>query len=241
MPARSNSLSPSGRPARRRGAHGLPRGLLGLGRGLGLALALLVAVPISTQAQTRQQPGKTAATASLNQAQREMLSGINQTFNAIRTLYGKFTQFGPDGARTDGEFFLERPGKIRFIYQRPSTLDIIADGRDVVVRDRKLATHDLFPLSQTPLRFLLADKIDLTSEANVQQVSIEPDLVTVVVSQETMFGDGKLTLLFDRPNQDLKQWIVTDAQGLDTTVVIFDTTQNKGIDPKTFVIPPQLK
>lgn len=206
-----------------------------------LTLAATLTAPHEAVAQARQQPGVTAPTAGLNAAQREMLASINQTFNAIRTLYGKFTQFGPDGARTDGEFFLERPGKIRFIYQRPSQLDIIADGRDVVVRDRKLATNDLFPLSQTPLRFLLADRIDLTSEANVQQVSIEPDLVTVVVSQETMFGDGKLTLLFDRPNQDLKQWIVTDAQGLDTTVVIFETTQNKPIDPKTFVIPPQLR
>ena len=40
-------------------------------------------------------------------------------------------------------------------------LAIISDGSSLVVRDRTLATQDIYPLSQTPLRYLLSDRIDL--------------------------------------------------------------------------------
>ena len=149
---------------------------------------------------------------------------------------GEFVQFGPDGDKTEGEFHMSRPGKIRFIYAKPSNLDIIADGTDVVVRDIKNQTKDLYPLSKTPLRFLLADQIDLTSEANVTAVSVEPDLVKVILEQSTVFGDGKLTMIFDRKAYELREWTVTDAQGYETTVSIYNVTPNQPVDQKLFYI-----
>ena len=80
---------------------------------------------------------------------------------------GNFVQIGADGRRASGNFYLQKPGKVRFEYDPPSPIDIIADGSSVVVRDRRLATQDLYPLSQTPLRFLLADRIDLLRDTNV--------------------------------------------------------------------------
>lgn len=218
----------------------------------GLAASALLSVAGPALAQTAQpqskpmvpappspgplKPSKGSSLTNLSVEQKTMLAEVNRYFNSIRTLQGSFTQFGPDGSRSDGKFALARPGKIRFNYSKPATLDVIADGVDVVVRDRKLATQDLYPLSQTPLKFLLADRIDLTSEANVTQVSVEPDLITMVVRQSTVFGDGQLTLLFARPVLELKQWIVTDAQGQETTVVVFDTVPNGAVDDKLFFI-----
>ena len=205
------------------------------------------------QAQTAQATGADAATAiptagpatalptgpgvqpvKLSQPQREVLAAVNKYFNSIRMMYGNFVQFGPDGERSEGQFFMERPGKIRFIYAKPSALDIVSDGTDVVVRDVKNQTQDLYPLSKTPLRFLLSDQIDLTNEGNVTRVGIEPDLVSVVIEQNTVFGDGKLTLIFDRKTNELKQWTVTDAQNYDTSVAIYNVKQNQPIDPVTF-------
>ena len=80
---------------------------------------------------------------------------------------GKFVQIGADGRRASGHFYMQKPGKVRFEYDPPSPIDIIADGSSVVVRDRRLATQDLYPLSQTPLRFLLADRIDLMRDTHV--------------------------------------------------------------------------
>ena len=172
----------------------------------------------------------------LSPQQRDSLTAINRYFNSVRTLDGEFVQFGPDGEKSGGEFHMSRPGKIRFIYARPSWLDIVADGTDVVVRDIKNQTQDLYPLSKTPLRFLLADHIDLTSEVNVTSVSLEPDLISVVLEQSTVFGDGRLTMVFDRKTSELKQWTVTDAQGYDTSVAVYNVTANQPADDKLFKI-----
>jgi outer membrane lipoprotein-sorting protein len=181
-------------------------------------------------------PGPGVKPGGLTTQQRETLTAINKYFNSVRTLNGEFVQFGPDGEKSGGEFHMSRPGKIRFIYAKPSSLDIIADGLDVIVRDIKNQTQDLYPLSKTPLRFLLADKIDLTSEANVTNVSIEPDLVSVVLEQSTVFGDGRLTMVFDRKTSELKQWTVTDAQGYDTSVAVYNVTANQPTDETLFKI-----
>lgn len=175
-------------------------------------------------------PGK------LNPTQKEVLQAVSRYFTGIRTLSGEFVQFGPDGSRTEGVFYLAKPGKIRFEYARPLQLEVVADGTDVVILDRKKQTQDLYPLSKTPLRFLLADQIDLSNEPSVTKVSVDADLVTIILEQSTIFGDGKLALVFDRKTSDLLQWTVTDAQGYDTAVTIYNTTANQPVDDKLFVI-----
>lgn len=205
---------------------------------LGLSLGLLCAstAAFAQGAPTKLTPGAGVSPTGLTPQQREALAGINRYFNSIRTMQGDFVQFGPDGDKAEGQFYMARPGKIRFIYSKPSNLDIIADGTDVIVRNKKQSTQDLYPLSKTPLRFLLADHIDLTSEANVTSVSLEPDLVSVVLEQSTVFGDGRLTMVFDRKSNDLRQWTVTDAQGYDTAVAIYNVTPNQAVDGKLFYI-----
>lgn len=208
--------------------------------GLSLAGLLCAAVPGLARAQspgpTRLTPGVGVKPGGLTPQQREALASINRYFNSVRTMSGDFVQFGPDGDKAEGQFYMARPGKIRFIYAKPSYLDIIADGVDVIVRNTRQQTQDLYPLSKTPLRFLLADHIDLTSEANVTTVSLEPDLVSVVLEQSTVFGDGRLTMVFDRKSNELRQWTVTDAQGYDTAVAVYNVTPNQAVDEKLFKI-----
>lgn len=207
----------------------------------GAAVAgLILAAPLAAEAQQAPKApvaaGQGVKPGGLTAQQKETLGAINRYFNSVRTLDGEFVQFGPDGEKSGGEFHMSRPGKIRFIYAKPSALDIIADGTDVIVRDIKNQTQDLYPLSKTPLRFLLADHIDLTSEANVTKVSLEPDLISVVLEQSTVFGDGKLTMVFDRKSSELRQWTVTDAQGYDTSVAVYNVTPNQPADEKLFKI-----
>ena len=112
--------------------------------------------------------------------QRSLLDRISMYLSSIQTMEGHFVQIGPDGGRTEGNFYIQKPGRVRFAYDPPSPIDIIADGSTVVVRDRKLATQDLYPLSQTPLRYLLADRIDLLHDTDVVSVSSDETFATVV-------------------------------------------------------------
>jgi outer membrane lipoprotein-sorting protein len=177
-----------------------------------------------------------AGKSNLPLSQQQILANISASLASFRTMEGQFIQFGPHGEQSEGVFYIQRPGKIRFHYKPPVRLDVISDGRQVAVRDMRAMTQDLYPLSKTPLRYLLAENIDLTSDRLVRQVRQERDLIAVVIVERTAFTQGKLTLVFDPKTYDLKQWIVTDAQGLNTSVAIYNVTTGKPVDPKLFRI-----
>jgi outer membrane lipoprotein-sorting protein len=164
------------------------------------------------------------------------LANISAYFNSFRLMEGEFIQFGPGGEQSEGVFFMNRPGKIRFHFRPPTRLDIISDGSSVAVRDGRTRTQDLYPLSKTPLRYLLTDRIDFTSPDLVNAVHEEPDVISIVIVERSALVDGKLTLIFDRRTYELRQWVVTDAQGLNTSVAIFNTATGKPQDPNYFRI-----
>ena len=169
-------------------------------------------------------------------AQQTALANINAYVNSFSLMEGQFIQFGPSGEQSEGVFFLSRPGKIRFHYRPPSRLEVIADGSSVAIKDGKTNTQDLYPLSKTPLRYLLGKRIDLTSKAIVSAIKEEQDLIALVILEKSAFVEGKLTLIFDRKTFALRRWVVTDAQGLNTSVDIFNVTTGKPQDPNLFRI-----
>ncbi|HEX4041347.1 MAG TPA: outer-membrane lipoprotein carrier protein LolA [Xanthobacteraceae bacterium] len=169
--------------------------------------------------------------------QRALLDRISLYLSSIQTMVGNFVQIGPDGNRTEGTFYLQKPGRIRFDYNPPSPIDIVSDGSSVVVRDRKLATQDLYPLSQTPLRYLLADRIDLLRDTDITSVTSDDTFDSVTIEQkQLMIGTDKLMIMFDAKDLTLKQWTVTDPQGFDTTVAVYNLDTTKKPDPNLFVI-----
>ncbi|KAB0572177.1 outer membrane lipoprotein carrier protein LolA [Ochrobactrum sp. MYb15] len=179
--------------------------VLGLG-----ALVLGAAAPAFVPAVAQAQGAGNAAAAQQ----------IADHFSSLRTLTGEFVQFGPKGEQTGGTFYLERPGKIRFNYDK-SPIRVISDGNQVVINNRKLDTWDMYALGTTPLKMLLADRIDLGG-GRLQSVKQDPDMTTLVVADKTAFGNSKITMMFEPKTMDLKQWTITDAQGLDTTIMVFN-------------------
>jgi outer membrane lipoprotein-sorting protein len=178
-----------------------------------------------------------AASASDESKQRALVDRVNTYLSNISTLVGDFVQVGPDGARTEGQFYIQKPGKVRFEYKPPSRIDVIADGQSVVVRDRKLATQDLYPLSQTPLRFLLSDHIELQRDTNLVSVAADDVFVTLVVEDKQQFvGNNRLMLMFGAKDFQLRQWTVTDPQGYDTTVAVYNLDTKTKPNPDLFKI-----
>ena len=193
-------------------------------RGLGwIAASTLLAaaafVPLSS--------GTAAAQASAQE--------IANHFSGVHSMHGDFIQFDPNGRQSEGKFYIERPGKVRFDYaQQP--LRVIADGSTVAVNNKKLNTWDTYPLSKTPLKLLLDDRIDL-SKANIQSVKEEPDLTTIVMGDSSVFGDSRITMMFDPKTYDLKQWTIRDNQGKDTSVMIYNVKEGGDIAESAFKIP----
>jgi outer membrane lipoprotein-sorting protein len=181
--------------------------------------------------------GKAGAVGKLTPEQRAIVERVNNYLSSVQILTGNFVQIGPDGSRTQGDFYISKPGRVRFEYNDPSPLELIADGSSVVVRDRRLATQDVYPLSQTPLRFLLAERVDLTKDTHLVSVYADDVFVTVVLEEKNgIVGTSRLMIMFSAKDMQLKQWTVTDPQGYDTTVAVYNLDSSKRPDPSLFKI-----
>lgn len=182
-------------------------------------------------------PARTGEPGVFDDKQRALVTKVSNYLSGVQTLVGDFVQVGPDGRRTEGQFFIQKPGKVRFEYNAPSPVEVIADGKSVVVRDRKLDTQQLWPLSQTPLRFLLSDKIDLLRDTNLVSVSADDTFVTIVIEEShTLVGTSRLMMMVGAKDYQLRQWTVTDPQGFDTTVAVYNLDTTKKPDPDMFTI-----
>jgi outer membrane lipoprotein-sorting protein len=169
--------------------------------------------------------------------QKAQAAKVSSYLSSLQTLVGNFVQVGPDGSKTKGDFYIQKPGKVRFEYDEPSPINIIADGSSVAVRDRKLATQDIYPLSQTPLRYLLSDRIDLMKDTNVVSVTADDVFISVTIEEkQALIGTSRLMLMIGAKDGQLKQWTVTDPQGYDTTVAVYNLDTNKKVDPGLFKI-----
>lgn len=168
--------------------------------------------------------------------QTAVLGQISVALLQVETMNGEFVQFNPDGQQLQGRFYIARPGRVRFQYDPPTTVRVIADGRSVLVFDQQLQTYDIWPLSQTPLRLLLDSELNLATSEKVAAIGVAPDLVEIVLEDETRFSAGTLNLIFDRQNYELRQWTVTDKQGLQTMVALYNVEFGNALDEDLFEI-----
>jgi outer membrane lipoprotein-sorting protein len=161
----------------------------------------------------------------------------NAWFNTNAILSADFVQTGGDGRKTEGRLYVQKPGRMRFEYASPATIEIIADGTSVAVRDRKLATQDVYFIAQTPLKFLLKEQIDIGRDTRILDVSSNPNAVTIYIEDKATFGGtSRIKLVFDPQTFVLKQWTIVDPQGYETMVSLFNLDLKRRPDPGLFKI-----
>lgn len=164
------------------------------------------------------------------------LNRVSAYLNDLRSLEGQFIQIASNGVQDSGTFYFRRPGGLRFEYDEPNPILIIANNSWVVLNDRKLKTVDRFPISATPLKLLLKKHIDLANEANIVSVEREPGSLLITVREDKGPAQGQLTMIFSDPALELMQWIITDAQGFTTTIALRDLRRDTKISPRLFRI-----
>ncbi|WP_158304086.1 LolA family protein [Azorhizobium caulinodans] len=192
---------------------------------------------VAPPAQAQQALPQAGQQGQIERASPATIEKLTTYWNSVQTLVGTFVQVDADGTRKTGDFYMQKPGRVRFEYNPPTQIQLISNGQNVAVRDRRLNTQDLTPLNQTPLRFILAERIDLTRNSNVLGV-YQDNLYIQVIMQESvpMMGTYRLQILFDAKDFQLRQWTVTDPQGYDTSVAIYDLNYTQRPDPSLFVI-----
>lgn len=155
---------------------------------------------------------------------------------SLTTLAGGFVQTAPSGQSNAGDFYMRRPGQIRFDYDDPSPITIVATGGMVYVENADLETTDSYPLKKTPLKFLLAKKIDI-GDAQLQSVERSADSVALTYASIDAETEGEITLVFAAPKLEIRQWAVSDAQGGVTVVALNGVTEGGKLDNRLFRAP----
>jgi outer membrane lipoprotein-sorting protein len=184
--------------------------------------------------------GATYSLADITVEDTAFVKRLSDKINSIKTLQGEFTQIGPDGSMSEGFFVLDRPGKLLFRYSPPVKMDIIADGSALMIYNKHADTRDIWPISQTPLRFLLESNVDLAQDSTILDVMGDDELMSVVMEETTPAGTGRITLVVSKDTLDIRQWTVLDPQGLETTIALYNLAYGKPTDPKWFYINHQM-
>ncbi|MGQ0484677.1 MAG: LolA family protein [Hyphomicrobiales bacterium] len=177
-----------------------------------------------------------AKSIELTSEQTASIQEISSYINGFTTLQGDFTQISPKGNKSTGIFYISKPGKMRFEYAPPNPFLIVADGTWLTVKNRKKEKGDQYPLSQTPLRLVLNQDVDLIRDAKILAYEEADGLATLTLEDKGDSLSGKLVLVFDRKRQALQQWIIVDSKGRQTTVSLANIVAGIDPDPQLFVV-----
>jgi outer membrane lipoprotein-sorting protein len=190
-----------------------------------LLLAPALLAPTIADAQPRFEPSP---------QDRTDLGRIENYLDTLRTLKAAFLQVAPNGAIARGTAWLERPGRMRFQYDPPSPLLLVAGHGLVVFHDKQLNQTSNIPLSSTPLGILLAEQVKLQGNVTVTGMERLPGQIQVSLVRTSSPGDGTLTLIFADNPLTLRQWTVLDAQRKETRVTLYNVELGGKFDPKLF-------
>ena len=180
--------------------------------------------------------GPALAQNRLSGADARDLARISNYLNATSTLQGSFVQVDADAVVSSGSFYMRRPGRLRFEYESPNPALVIADGFWVAVVDRRDGAVDRYPLSETPLNLLLSENVDLRREGTVQRVERKQGQLAVTARDPASPDQGQIVMIFSENPLELRQWVIIDAQGRQTTVALRDMRTNVQIPAARFVI-----
>lgn len=171
--------------------------------------------------------------------QEAIVEQINQYFNTMTNLEGRFLQTDANDERKLGEFYLQRPGKVLFDYSPPSRQKIISNGEYLAIENHDLKTSDRYPLESTPFKLLLKEEVNLQKDANIVALDVGENIVVLTV-EDKEDRSGQIRLFFEWPELQLKEWIITDAQGLNTRIQLAELETNKDVDPELFTFSKEI-
>jgi outer membrane lipoprotein-sorting protein len=172
---------------------------------------------------------------NLTDEQTASVNKITKFMNSYQSLRGDFVQTSARGQKARGIVLISKPGKMRFEYEPPNPLVVIADGRWLTIKNKVKERGDQYPLSSTPLRLVVSPKVNLLKETEVVAFDSKDGLISVAFQDKKTSVGGYLVLVFDETANMLQQWIIVDGKGRKTTVELANIEFGGKFDPKLFI------
>ena len=174
-------------------------------------------------------------------AEKLSLKDISQALNALKTVKGAFTQINDDGSITTGTIYIKRPGRARFEYNPPAPALVMAGGGQVAIFDPKSnLPPEQYPLKRTPLNLILKRNVHLNQENKVVGHDFDGTTTSVTAQDPKNPELGTIKMIFSGPPIELRQWVITNQDGSQTTVILGDVTRGGSIASSLFSIPTEI-
>jgi outer membrane lipoprotein-sorting protein len=159
---------------------------------------------------------------------------VEDYLNGLKTLKARFQQIAPDGARSGGTAWLDRPGRMRFQYDPPAPFLLVAGHGLLVFYDSSLGQTSNIPLDRTPLGLLLRPDLKLSGDVTVSGILRRPGQIQVTLYRTASPSDGSITLILADNPLALRGWTVLDAQRKLTEVDLYDIQLGGSFDQSLF-------
>lgn len=176
----------------------------------------------------------TALAADLTAEERTLVDRVEVYLNAVESISADFVQIASTGEVAKGEILLQRPGRIRIDYNDPVPVLIVGNFGDIAYVDRELEQVSFIGQDDTPLSFLLAEEISLSRGLEITNIATAEGLARIDMIQLERPDDGKISVVFETKPLKLKQWVITDAQGLQIMLSLVNPNFGAAIDPEKF-------
>jgi len=165
-----------------------------------------------------------------------IIDKVAAALTSTKTVKGSFTQVDPTNATSNGSFYIDRPGKVRFEYVTPEPIFIVSDGTTVSIEEPRRKAYDAVPLSSTPLHLFLRSNVDLKKDGSVTDVQTSNGSHYVTLVDKTGEAEGKMILQFRQSDFELIGWRQVDGTGAETTVRLSDIQKNVPLKASLFVV-----
>ncbi len=192
------------------------------------ALGLGAGLPATAQSQ------ELAQQAALSPDAIAAVTRAENYLNKLGSLKARFVQLSSNGAYAEGEVIVKRPGNMRFDYDAPHPALLISNGVTLLYYDRDLKQATFLPLWETPLWFLIREKVELGDDLRATKVEEGLGVISITLEDRENPDRGQVTLIFSDAPMALKKWEVLDEQGIKTEVALIDALYDTAIDDDVF-------
>jgi outer membrane lipoprotein-sorting protein len=191
-----------------------------------LAALTMLALPAAAPSAVAAPP----APAALSTSEAQDMAAVQAYLRNLTSLRARFHQIAPNNQVSSGTLSLEKPGKLRFEYEPPSPLLVVADGKVITLVDYDLKQVTRWPINDTPLRALVRSDLIFGEDIQVLGMRRNAETISVAVTDPKKREEGSMLLTFTREPLRLSQWEVVDERGTATVVALDDLRTNVKLD-----------
>lgn len=204
-----------------------------------LSCALLLGVSAPALAAPAKKDSIPTQEKALSAAEKTRVAEVEKYLTGITTIVADFMQIAPDGSLVSGKFYLQRPGKMRWQYNPPTPILMVSDGSHLIFHDYELDQTSYIPLEDTLAGFLARKDMKFGGDVIITGLEEGPGSLRLTMVQRAKPKDGSLTLEFAAQPLQLRNMLVFDAAGQQTTVSLNNARYDTPLDKTLFTFENQ--